>query len=68
MQLYMFLIVFHFNLPFILLVCPPFICIYIEIKHPQQFIKYCKINCQLIMTINELFINELIIDSKVAYI
>jgi len=68
MQFYVFLIVFHFYLSFSLLLCPPFIYIYIEIKHLQQFIKYCQIDCQLIMTKNELFINELIIYSYVVYI
>jgi hypothetical protein len=54
----LFLIVFHLYLPFILVVCPLFMYIYIEIKHLQQFIKYCKRNCQLKMTMNELFINK----------
>jgi hypothetical protein len=54
----LFLIVFHLYLPFILLVWPPFIYIYIEIKHLQQFIKYYKRNYQLKMTMNELFINK----------
>jgi len=58
MQYYMFFIVFNFYLSFSLLVCPSSIYIYIEIKHLQQFTKYCQINCQLSMTMKELFINK----------